>query len=80
MQKSDKQAQNRIHELEAQLSELKLELENIQFQAEKENEKKQFYQLIADFTFGWELWFEPNGKIKYPVLLNIFESNSRESQ
>jgi len=65
MQKSDKQAQNRIHELEAQLSELKLELENIQFQAEKENEKKQFYQLIADFTFGWELWFEPNGKIKY---------------
>jgi len=65
MQKSNKQAQNRIRELEIKLSELKLELENIQFQAENESEKKLFYQFIADFTFGWELWFEPNGKIKY---------------
>ena len=24
-----------------------------------------FFQLIADFTFGWELWLDPSGKIKY---------------
>jgi PAS domain S-box-containing protein len=30
-----------------------------------EQEQKQFYQLVADFTFGWELWFDPSGNIRY---------------
>ena len=60
------QDQNKqTEELEQELSKLKLELENIKFQEEQEREKRLFYQLIAEFAFAWELWFEPNGKIKY---------------
>ncbi|WP_320112015.1 PAS domain-containing protein [Draconibacterium orientale] len=60
------QEQNkRTEELEQELSKLKLELENARFQEEQEREKRLFYQLIAEFAFAWELWFEPNGRIKY---------------
>lgn len=55
----------RIRELESELSIMKKDLENTRFQLESESVKQRFYQLIADFTFGWELWFEPGGKIKY---------------
>ncbi len=55
----------KVQELEAQLSALKLDLENTRFQLDNEINKHWFYQLIADFAFGWELWFEPSGKIKY---------------
>ena len=55
----------KIRELEMDLSRMKLELEDAQFQLKGESEKHSYYQLIADFTFGWELWFDPNGKIKY---------------
>lgn len=62
----DKQGDiKRIEQLEKELSRLKLELENSKFQEEQEKEKRSFYQLIAEFAFAWELWFEPNGKIKY---------------
>lgn len=63
--KNQDELKNRIRELESQLSELNLELENARFQIESESERHRFYQMIADFTFGWELWFEPKGKIKY---------------
>ena len=56
---------NRNRELESQLSELKLELENVNYQLQTESEQGKFYQLIADFTFGWELWFSPKGEIRY---------------
>ncbi|WP_321343296.1 PAS domain S-box protein [uncultured Draconibacterium sp.] len=55
----------RTEELEQELSKLKFELENSRFQEEQEREKRLFYQMIAEFAFAWELWFEPNGKIKY---------------
>ncbi|WP_297093931.1 PAS domain S-box protein [uncultured Draconibacterium sp.] len=55
----------RSEELELELSKLKLELENSRFQEEQEREKRLFYQMIAEFAFAWELWFEPNGNIKY---------------
>ncbi|WP_321375771.1 PAS domain S-box protein [uncultured Draconibacterium sp.] len=55
----------RTEELEQELSKLKLELENSRFQEEQEREKRLFYQMIAEFAYAWELWFEPNGKIKY---------------
>lgn len=57
--------QNHIKELESQLSILKFELEDTKEQLKDEGEKRQFYQLVADFTFGWELWFEPGGDVKY---------------
>ena len=56
---------NRIEELETELSQLKMDMENVQFQLQNESEKHLYYQLIADFAFAWELWFSPNGKIKY---------------
>ncbi len=56
---------NRERELESHLSEVKLELEEARAALEEEQEMRQFYQLVADFTFGWELWLEPEGRIKY---------------
>ena len=56
---------NHIKELESKLSDIKLELEESKTLLYEEEGNRQFYQLIADFTFGWELWFEPKGKIKY---------------
>lgn len=65
MKKSNYSYQNHIKELEAKLSDIKLELEESKTLLYEEEGNRQFYQLIADFTFGWELWFEPKGKIKY---------------
>ena len=62
---NQEKTKDRIKELESQLSKLKLELEQAHFQIETENSKHLFYQFVADFAFAWELWFEPNGKIKY---------------
>lgn len=54
-----------IQQLENQISELKMELEEKNQLYRNEQKKRQFYQLVADFTFGWELWFDPSGKINY---------------
>ncbi len=56
---------NLIRELELKLSELKFQLEETKSLLKKEQEQQQFFQLVADFTFGWELWFESDGRIKY---------------
>lgn len=56
---------SRIRELETKLSEVKFELEEARSIVLEESAKHRFYQLIADFTFGWELWLEPSGQIKY---------------
>ncbi len=63
--KNQDELNSRIRELELELSNMKLELENANYQNKTETEQHQFYQLIADFTFGWELWFMPKGEIKY---------------
>lgn len=65
LNKTDITSENLIKALESEISDLKFELEEINIQFKEEREKHQFYQLIADFTFGWELWFEPRGNIKY---------------
>ncbi len=56
---------SRVRELETQLSELKTEFKEAKLLLAEETEKQKFYQLIADFTFGWELWLDPAGEIKY---------------
>ncbi len=56
---------NQIRELEVKVSELKFELEELKALLEEEQNQREFYQFVADFTFGWELWLEPGGKIKY---------------
>ncbi|MCE4562982.1 PAS domain S-box protein [Maribellus sp. CM-23] len=55
----------RIEKLESEFSDLKIQLEDARFQLQNEREKHQFYQQISDFAFAWELWFEPDGAIKY---------------
>lgn len=52
-------------ELEDKLSDLRLQLEDLHVRFRDEADKRQFYQQIADFTFGWELWFGPGGDIRY---------------
>ncbi len=64
-EEQNKALQKKVQQLEALLSEKKMEVENLQFQLENESQKHLYYQLIADFTFAWELWFDPSGKIKY---------------
>ena len=55
----------RIKELDSQLSDLKFELEDVKTLLEEELKQRQFYQMVTDFTFGWEIWLEPDGKMKY---------------
>ena len=55
----------RIKELDSQLSDLKFELEDVKALLEEELKQRQFYQMVTDFTFGWEIWLEPDGKMKY---------------
>lgn len=56
---------DQLRELESQLSDLKFKLEETRELHREEQEKREFFQLVADFTFGWELWFDPSGKINY---------------
>lgn len=55
----------RIRLLEAELSELKIDLEDKNALLKEEQGKRLFYQRIADFTNAWELWIEPDGQIIY---------------
>lgn len=57
--------EKRIRDLELKISRQNAELEDIRSMLQKEQEQKKYYQLVADFTFGWELWFDPSGKINY---------------
>jgi PAS domain S-box-containing protein len=61
---SDKH-KKKIRELETKLSGLRFELEEAKTILEEEQSQRQFYKLITDFTFGWEIWIEPGGKMKY---------------
>jgi PAS domain S-box-containing protein len=57
--------QQKIKELETRISDLNFELEEAKEQFEEEQDKRQFYQLVSDFTYGWEIWLDPGGEIKY---------------
>jgi len=55
----------RLKELETLISEANDEIVALKELLAESEKKHWFFQLIADFTFGWELWFEPSGKIIY---------------
>jgi PAS domain S-box-containing protein len=55
----------RIRNLESKISSLKMELEDVQSAFREEQEQRVFYQMVAEFAFGWELWFDPSGVVKY---------------
>jgi PAS domain S-box-containing protein len=63
--KESSENKNRVNSLELQMSNLKFELEEAKILLEEEIEKRQFYQRIADFTYGWEMWIETGGVVKY---------------
>ena len=63
-EKSD-HVESRLRELEMRVSDLKFELQEKEELLKSEKEQRQFYQMIADFTFGWELWFDTTGSMKY---------------
>jgi PAS domain S-box-containing protein len=54
-----------IRDLEKKISALKLELKEVQATLTEETTKLDFYKLIADYAFSWELWINPAGKINY---------------
>ncbi len=62
---SDSIGKSKANELEAIISELKLKLEDTELSLEAEKEKRQYYELISEFTFGWEIWLNPEGEMKY---------------
>lgn len=55
----------KIRSLESRISELKFELDETRSILEEQQQQRRFYQLIAEFAFAWELWFDPGGNIKY---------------
>lgn len=55
----------KIKKLETQNSDLKFELEETRILLEEETQKRSFYQMIAEFAYDWELWFDQDGNIRY---------------
>ncbi len=62
---SSENINEQIKALNARLSEQQFQLEESKAALEEEQNQRQFYQLISDFTFGWEIWIDPGGKLKY---------------
>jgi PAS domain S-box-containing protein len=54
-----------IHELEKENEDLAAELKSLRKKLDEETEKRLYYQQVADFTHGWELWYKPDGSIHY---------------
>jgi PAS domain S-box-containing protein len=50
---------------EKKISDVSLEREELRILYEDEKLKRDFYELVTEFTFGWELWIDPEGSIKY---------------
>lgn len=63
--KSNQDYSQKIKELEEGISSLKLELEETKLLHSEEKDRKQFYELISEFTYGWEIWIDPDGLLKY---------------
>ncbi len=55
----------KIKKLESQISDLKFELEEARAMSQEERQQRVFYQLISEFAYAWELWFDPDGSIRY---------------
>lgn len=62
---SELELNQKINELGKSISVLKLQLEECESQLKEEKDKRQFYELISEFTYGWEIWIDPENKLKY---------------
>ena len=65
IEEENKGYKSQIERLESKLSKLKFEQEETSILLAEEKRQRKFYQLISDFTFGWELWFDPEGSVKF---------------
>jgi len=54
-----------ITELRHKLADLDKIVRELELEKKEAEEKKEFYKNIADFSNDWELWFSPEGKLKY---------------
>ena len=62
--------ENKDHEkiitgLKHRIAELEKTVRELDGEKKEEEEKKEFYRSVADFSNDWELWFSPEGKLKY---------------
>lgn len=69
-----------VRDLKLKMSELREEMEHFRLKLEDMTRQKEFYQLVADFTNGWELWLDPDGRIRYcsPSCLDITGFSANE--
>ncbi len=61
----NKDDQQLLSKLEMQITSLKKRAQKLEEEKLQIEEKKNFFNKIADFSNDWELWFSPQGKIKY---------------
>ena len=54
-----------ISKLESEISGLKKKLQRLEEEKLHAEEKRLFFNMVADFSNDWELWFTPQGKILY---------------
>ena len=55
----------RFYALEKEISELTDQIQNLEYEKRQVEERKDFYNKIADFSNDWELWFSTNGSLMY---------------
>ena len=70
----------KISDLEFRISTLNKRIRQLEAEKKKEEEKRVFFSQVADFSNDWELWFSPEGKIKYcsPSCLDITGYSSKQ--
>jgi len=54
-----------LHAAEQKILDLTLELEDLKLLFEENKSKLDFYELVAEFTFGWEIWIDSERNFKY---------------
>lgn len=65
MEKSARSQSRTKNELELKLKESLVRIEELNEKLSDERKQVEFFRTVADFTFGWELWIDNSGNIKY---------------
>ena len=64
-QKHNTDDEKKVSAIEKELSASTKKIQQIEYEMRQIEERKDFYQKIADFSNDWELWFDTNGTLKY---------------
>ncbi len=57
--------QQLLSELESKIASLKKQMQKLEEEKMQSEDKRDFFNKIADFSNDWELWFSPEKKIRY---------------